>query len=384
MESAPVKILLIEDEPAQAWLIQNYLSSAVGQIQFEVDCTECLSNGLERLAERDIEALLLDLGLPDSAGIDTFKKVEKSFPDLPIVVLTGLEDESLGLQLVQEGAQDYLTKGQVTSTLLCRTLLYAIRRKRVEEELKIRNLLLTTQQEASIDGILVIDENCRVVSYNRRFADMWRISNDVIETVPDERLLQSIQDNIVNPDNFLARVNRTGEQMVDGDRDEILLKDGEVFESYSAPMLDTDERYYGSVWYFRNITERKRAEDLHKAKEAAEAATKAKGQFLANMSHELRTPMSGILGMLQLALDGPLTEEQRKFINMAHKSADSLLRILNDILDLAKIEAGKLTIEESPFAPRECLAGAIDMLISEAQRKGIELTHRLRLKCRKP
>ena len=120
--------------------------------------------------------------------------------------------------------------------------------------------------------------------------------------------------------------------------------------------------------------ERKRTEeDLKLAREAAEAASRAKSQFLANMSHELRTPMNAVLGMLEFTLGTQLDAQQRDCIETAFKSARKLLRILNDILDLAKVEAGKLSIEAKPFVLRDCVAGAIDMLIPEARRKGLEL-----------
>jgi PAS domain S-box-containing protein len=125
------------------------------------------------------------------------------------------------------------------------------------------------------------------------------------------------------------------------------------------------------------------AEVLQKGKEAtdifrqeksiAEAATRAKSQFLANMSHELRTPMTGVLGMLDLTLSGNLEADQREFISAAHASALSLVRILNDILDLTKIEMGKLSIEEKPFSLRQCVDDTLSILYPVVKIKGIGL-----------
>ena len=134
-------------------------------------------------------------------------------------------------------------------------------RKIAEEELKFRNLILSTQQEVAIDGILVIDDNGKILSNNNKFVNMWNIPPDVINSSSNELVLKFMLDKLNAPAEFIPGVKRLYNNRTEISQDEISLKDGRYFDRYSSPMSGSDGKHYGRVWYFRDITKRKQTEN---------------------------------------------------------------------------------------------------------------------------
>jgi PAS domain S-box-containing protein len=153
MSNPHLKVLLVEDNPGDARLIREMLLE-VPHIRFELELADRLATGLVRIRAGGIHAVLLDLGLPDSQGHNTFVAVHAEVPHVPIIVLTGLGDEALALRTVQEGAQDYLVKGQVDASLLERAIRYAVERKKAEQALWSSEMALR-QSEASFRSLVL-------------------------------------------------------------------------------------------------------------------------------------------------------------------------------------------------------------------------------------
>lgn len=164
-------ILLVEDNLGDARLIELLLQEAYadrGAVAPQVTHVGSVAEALERLEQASADLVLLDLSLPDAHGRETFERIQRAVPELPIVAMTGNGDERLAEDLVAAGAQDYLVKGQVDARSLARSLRYAVERKRSEEKLRLAAQVF----EVALEGILVTDEAQVIVSVNRAFSDL--------------------------------------------------------------------------------------------------------------------------------------------------------------------------------------------------------------------
>src|SRR5579859_3955222 len=130
----PIRVLLVEDSPTDVLLAQEALEG--GRTKFEVVNALCLAQAVDLMHARTFDVVLLDLGLPDSQGLDTLRQIHSIKPDLPVVVMTGTDDDQLALKAVHQGAQDYVVKVQVQHDILVRTIRYAIERSRSRTDLR--------------------------------------------------------------------------------------------------------------------------------------------------------------------------------------------------------------------------------------------------------
>jgi len=193
------------------------------------------------------------------------------------------------------------------------------KRKQVENDLRYKNILLSTQQEASIDGILVVDENNQVISCNKRFSAMWGVPQTLIDDKDDTPVLEFVTAQVVDTQAFQQKVHYLYKHKELTSEDEVSLKDGRVFERYSAPIFELNNRYLGRVWYFHDITKRKETE---------RALRESKKRF-ATIFHASQTPI-GISRMR----DGQFIDVNTSFTDLCGYNRKEIVGHTSDELQL--------------------------------------------------
>jgi len=247
--------------------------------------------------------------------------------------------------------------------------------KLAETALLSKTALLESQTNATIDGILVIDENQKRVFINRRIIELFDVPSHILDDEDDTLLLHYVVGLTKYPEKFLEKVLYLYEHQNETSRDEIEFRSGMVLDRYSAPVLGKDGKNYGRTWTFRDITDRKQAEEkLKTALLKAEASDKLKTAFINNISHEVRTPINGILGFGQFMLDPNLSQEEKElYFGILDKSTHRLISTITGIMDISLIVSGSMKVHKKTFYVKQLLDEIRRSYVKQCAEKNLPL-----------
>jgi two-component system sensor histidine kinase UhpB len=262
-----IRALIIEDNPGDVRLIRAQLADqSITTVSFAR--AERLSEGLGLLLNERFDVVLLDLNLPDSNGLDTVRTFLSKTNNVPVIVLTGLDDETTGLNAIQVGAQDYLVKGKTDGALLARTMRYAIERKKSEEELRKSEEKYRQLVETAYEGIWLMDEHSNTVFVNNKMAEM-------LGYAPEEMIGKGM---ITFTDPEWRRQKQ--EKGLEYNPDPAIVNDFKFRRKDSSSLwgvvstrriLDNSKKHIGTLAMITDISDRKRMEEeLRRAKEELE------------------------------------------------------------------------------------------------------------------
>ncbi len=255
MDNKPTTILLVEDSPDDAFLLKEMLLE-IPAFRFYLIHVERLSEGIDQVKDSDFDVVLLDLSLSDSSGMDTFTRMQQVAPNIPIIMITGMDNEELALEMVNAGAQDYLIKGESDGKLLVKSIRYAIERKRTQDQIVHAKEEWEQTFDAVPDLIAIIDPQHRILRANKAMAAQIGCSPDQCVGITCYEAVH----NLDSPPDYCPH----SKLLLDGNEHntEIFEKRlGGNFYITASPILDKDGKLRASVHVAHNITVRKQMED---------------------------------------------------------------------------------------------------------------------------
>ncbi len=413
MDTAPIRVLLVEDDPADAEFARRALSQAK-QAKFDLCWAADLTDAFERLSGGQFDVVVLDLGLPACSGLESLELFRERNREIPIVVLTGLRDEHMALQALEQGAQDHLVKGHLTADGLIRSIRYAIQCQRLQATIQRQLEFQAGAPEFTPSAKDGAGRIVGIAQIAREISEFWHINQslqdsesrtrailetavDAIITIDEHGLIESLNPaterlfgyraaeligrnvNVLMPapyrdehDGYMHRFLATGERKVFGVEREVV---GQHQDGTTFPMrLAVSELKLGGRRMFtgiaRDISDYKRAldslaqqaTDLRRANDDLEYVNQELKQFAYAASHDLKEPLRMVISycqLLDLEYREQLDDEGRKYLHFASDGARRMQRLIDDLLAFSSVG-----ITNEPLEPIELRAALDDALLN--------------------
>lgn len=357
------RILVVDDNPD----ILTYLKTFLSKNDFDVLTAKSMTECYEVLEKTIPDIILLDVILPEGDGIEICQKIKSDtqYDGVSVVIMTGAPDAENKIRGLNAGAHDYITKPILPEELIARVR-SIVRNKKLQERLKENEKTLRTLMNASLDTSFLIDSDGKILAINDTAAERF---NTIAETIEGGNIYDIL------PGNLAALIKEKVEMIIAGGKPVRFEErnNNVIYDHIGYPLFDSHGKLNQFAFFARDITRQKKDEiELKRAKILAESANQAKSEFLGNMSHELRTPLNCILGYAQiLKLDKGMTDRQKNAANVIYRNSEHLFSMINDILDFAKIEVGKMNLKPTHFDFYDFLENIVDIERFRARQKDI-------------
>jgi len=415
MEARETRVLVVEDNQGDAGLVRFALRAESGaEHSFKAEQVIRLQDALQLLKEKRFDLVLLDLSLPDAEGMDTLVRVREAAPDLPIVIMTGLNDESMAVEAVRRGAQDYLVKGQTDSRAVIRAILYAIERERIEVQLKMQRARQAALRDVNVAITSTLELHAVLKIFLEKVAELLpgiaisvRLLNDETgELEPlachglDEEAWKKTRTGVRG-----KLVLDRGEVIVIADPASETRTSGDDFmarnrlNAYVGVPLKAEGESFGVIGFYARerqgftdddvdlmttlawqaavaILNSRVHQRLKAAHDALEETLEIKSVLVGIMAHELKTPIQIILGsaeLLSAGLCGELNADQLERVKVIEVSSMELLDLIKSALDMARLEHGKMPLTVTEVSVSELFAELKSESEAALREKGIEL-----------
>lgn len=371
MTDETINILVVDDEKAIREGCQRVLTGK----GYAVTTAENGQVALGILSQKPIDIILLDLKMPVMGGEELLGVVREKYPDVPVIIITGHGTVDTAVVCMKSGAYDFITKPfQIDQFIL--TITRAAEKRRLElkamrlKEENIRNLYdlnleksrLKTIINRMANGVMVTNRNLEVVLHNPALMRLMEIAkqpegptpiSEIIDHPPLIDTLNQILSGRISEEESISQEIQAGKN---------------ALRAISAPALGPNRAVAGTVTVLEDITTYKQLDEM-------------KSDFVNMVAHELRSPLVSIRqlnSVLAEGLAGPLDEKQQDFVKRGIQKIDALLELINDLLEVAKIEAGKYIQHQVPTDMGKIIADAVALMEPRARQQGIRLTHSCR------